>query len=194
MGIKYSNDINLDRTESFKERKKTVHQDVQSKISAQLKMAEGNSQEIALQNWKTNTQTRFQALFDSAMHELGEILSTGQQIIRIQGTQLSKEESTFDPWQLVVKQKLREDNPFGFSVRVNNALSSMGIHHLGQLIQLKEVDLLYQQNFGRLSLLEVKEILRGHGLGLGCTLDGYLGPTLKKFNEKLRVYEDGGGS
>jgi DNA-directed RNA polymerase alpha subunit len=54
-----------------------------------------------------------------------------------------------------------------FSVRVRNSLYNENIKTLGDLLRYKESDLLRIPNFGRMSLIEVKEVVKqtGHKLG-----------------------------
>lgn len=52
------------------------------------------------------------------------------------------------------------------SVRASNCLRKANIKTLGELIQMREVDLLKTKNFGRRSLNEIKELLSEKGLSL----------------------------
>lgn len=52
------------------------------------------------------------------------------------------------------------------SVRAFYCLKNSGIRTLGELIQMRETDLLKMKNFGRKSLREIKEILSEKGLAL----------------------------
>jgi hypothetical protein len=56
------------------------------------------------------------------------------------------------------------------SVRTANALANAQITTIGQLVQRTEADLLKTKDFGRKSLLEIKEILAEMGLSLGMRL------------------------
>lgn len=61
---------------------------------------------------------------------------------------------------------LKELWDFEFSVRVMNAFKNDDIHHLGDLVNKSEGELLRLPNFGRKSLIETKEILKELGLEL----------------------------
>ena len=52
------------------------------------------------------------------------------------------------------------------SVRTRNCLVVSGIDTIGMLVGLSENELLHTRNFGRKSLKEIKDVLRGIGLGL----------------------------
>ena len=57
------------------------------------------------------------------------------------------------------------------SVRSAVGLANLGIETLRELVRHSESDLLKSKNFGRRSLLEIKEILGDLGLTLGRTDD-----------------------
>lgn len=56
---------------------------------------------------------------------------------------------------------------FELSVRARNCLKKMNVRTLGDLIKLREDELLAYKNFGETSLSEIKAILAKHGLRLG---------------------------
>lgn len=56
------------------------------------------------------------------------------------------------------------------SVRANNCLRAAGISYVYELVQKTEEELLRTKNFGRKSLLEIKETLANLGLGLNLEL------------------------
>ena len=57
-----------------------------------------------------------------------------------------------------------------FSTRVQNALRSMSIDRVGDLIQLTEPYLLHSPNIGRKSLTEIRDALAEFGLTLGMVI------------------------
>jgi DNA-directed RNA polymerase subunit alpha len=57
------------------------------------------------------------------------------------------------------------------SARSQNCLRKADIDYVGDLIQKTEEDLLNLENFGKRSLVEIKEILTELGLNLGSTLN-----------------------
>ena len=60
---------------------------------------------------------------------------------------------------------------FELSVRSRNALKKMNIQTLGDLLRVREADLLAFKNFGETSLVEIKTMLSNKGLRLGQGLD-----------------------
>jgi DNA-directed RNA polymerase subunit alpha len=58
------------------------------------------------------------------------------------------------------------------SVRSANCLKNSNIHHIYELVEKTETEMLKTKNFGRKSLNEIKEILAGMGLSLGMKLEG----------------------
>jgi len=58
------------------------------------------------------------------------------------------------------------------SVRSYNCLKNANISTIGELVQKTEAEMLKTKNFGRKSLVEIKEILERMGLSLGMKVDG----------------------
>lgn len=59
------------------------------------------------------------------------------------------------------------------SVRSANCLKNADIKFIGEMVQKTEQEMLKTKNFGRKSLNEIKEILRGMGLDFGMTIEGF---------------------
>ena len=59
------------------------------------------------------------------------------------------------------------------SVRSANCLQNADIKYIGELVQRTESDMLKTKNFGRKSLLEIKELLAEMGLSLGMKLSSF---------------------
>jgi len=59
------------------------------------------------------------------------------------------------------------------SVRSANCLKNADIKYIGEMVQKTEQEMLRTKNFGRKSLNEIKEILRGMGLDFGMKIDGF---------------------
>jgi DNA-directed RNA polymerase subunit alpha len=59
------------------------------------------------------------------------------------------------------------------SVRSANCLQNADIKYIGELVQRSEAEMLKTKNFGRKSLLEIKELLGEMGLALGMRLPGF---------------------
>ena len=70
------------------------------------------------------------------------------------------------------------------SVRSANCLKNANIHHIWELVQRTEPEMLKTKNFGRKSLNEIKAILDEMGLHLGMKLDGFESPLLEEKKEK----------
>jgi len=62
------------------------------------------------------------------------------------------------------------------SVRSANCLRNANIHHIGELVQRTESEMLKTKNFGRKSLNEIKQLLSEMDLSLGMKLDGWEPP------------------
>jgi DNA-directed RNA polymerase subunit alpha len=59
------------------------------------------------------------------------------------------------------------------SVRSANCLQNADIKYIGELVQRSEAEMLKTKNFGRKSLLEIKELLSEMSLGLGMKLTSF---------------------
>jgi len=59
------------------------------------------------------------------------------------------------------------------SVRSANCLKNADIKYIGEMVQKTEQEMLKTKNFGRKSLNEIKEILKGMGLDFGMKLEGF---------------------
>ena len=57
--------------------------------------------------------------------------------------------------------------------------------YIGDLVQRTEVELLRTPNLGKKSLTEIKEVLEGHGLGLGMHLDNWPPASLRPEHELM---------
>ncbi len=62
------------------------------------------------------------------------------------------------------------------SVRSANCLRNAEIHHIGELVQRTEGEMLKTKNFGRKSLNEIKQLLSEMELGLGMKIEGWEPP------------------
>ena len=68
---------------------------------------------------------------------------------------------------------LRPVDELELTVRSANCLKAENINYIGDLVQRTEVELLRTPNLGKKSLTEIKEVLEGHGLGLGMRLENW---------------------
>ncbi|MDA0706520.1 MAG: DNA-directed RNA polymerase subunit alpha [Proteobacteria bacterium] len=92
------------------------------------------------------------------------------------GTQLQAE-SQVDPILL------RPVDELELTVRSANCLKAENIMYIGDLVQRTEVELLRTPNLGKKSLTEIKEVLEGHGLGLGMRLENWPPASLRPEHE-----------
>lgn len=70
----------------------------------------------------------------------------------------------------LVSKLMMDVNDLELSVRAVNCLNSAQIHHLGELVEKSESQMLKYRNFGKKSLQEIKEKLLDMGLGLEMVL------------------------
>lgn len=77
------------------------------------------------------------------------------------------------------------------SVRSNNCLRSAGIKSVYELVQKTEEDLLKTKNFGRKSLMEIKETLREMGLELNTEFHPALLEKVEEFEQSQEEEEEG---
>jgi DNA-directed RNA polymerase subunit alpha len=73
------------------------------------------------------------------------------------------------------------------SVRSYNCLKAANIRTVAELVQKNETEILKYRNFGRKSLVEIKELLEKLGLSLGITIEDE--EILKKAEERLAKRE-----
>jgi DNA-directed RNA polymerase subunit alpha len=85
--------------------------------------------------------------------------------------------------QLVDPILLRPVDELELTVRSANCLKAENIMYIGDLVQRTEVELLRTPNLGKKSLTEIKEVLEGHGLGLGMLLDNWPPASLRPEHE-----------
>lgn len=78
---------------------------------------------------------------------------------------------------------LRPVDELELTVRSANCLKAENIMYIGDLVQRTEVELLRTPNLGKKSLTEIKEVLEGHGLGLGMHLDSWPPASLRPEHE-----------
>ena len=90
------------------------------------------------------------------------------------------EEETAEDKELMEKLKMSVSE-LELSVRSSNCLREARIKTIGDLVRKTEQEMLQYRNFGKKSLAEIKEILKGMGLSFGMEI-----PKLQKEKEKAK--------
>lgn len=80
-------------------------------------------------------------------------------------------------------------NEIELSVRSTNCLNGANIETIGELVVMQESEMLKFRNFGKKSLLEIKDKLHEMGLGFGLDLSAY-GINRDNIHEKVQEYHD----
>jgi len=88
-----------------------------------------------------------------------------------------------DPVEQVNQNLYKSVEELELSVRSANCLKNANIHHIWELVQRTEPEMLKTKNFGRKSLNEIKAILDEMGLHLGMKLDGFESPQAEEKKE-----------
>ena len=117
---------------------------------------------------------------EEAIRRAGSILKDQLSVfVDLQGQEdgVEQSESQVDPILL------RPVDELELTVRSANCLKAENIMYIGDLVQRTEVELLRTPNLGRKSLTEIKEVLEGHGLGLGMRLENWPPPSLRPEHE-----------
>lgn len=110
---------------------------------------------------------------------------TPEDSVRYASNILSEQLKTFvnlnDTTEIEPEEKLPEFNPIllypidilELPVRASNCLKSEIIYYVGDLVQIKESELINTPNLGKKSIAEIKHILSYHGLHLGTILNNW---------------------
>lgn len=107
------------------------------------------------------------------------------------GPFINFEEQVEEPERIEVIHPEEQINPnlyksveeLELSVRSANCLKNANIHHIWELVQKTEPEMLKTKNFGRKSLNEIKAILDEMGLHLGLKMDGFVPPQTEEKKE-----------
>jgi DNA-directed RNA polymerase subunit alpha len=83
------------------------------------------------------------------------------------------EETEVEEKEVINENLYRNVSELELSVRSANCLKNANIELIGELVQKTEAEMLTTKNFGRKSLLEIKDILAGMGLSLGMKLPDF---------------------
>lgn len=83
---------------------------------------------------------------------------------------------------------LRKVDDLNLSVRAGCAFANYKIIYLGDLVRKSEKELLQMQNFGRVSLNEVKQKLAQLGLHLGTEVRGWPPDYLEELAKRFEDY------
>lgn len=107
------------------------------------------------------------------------------------GPFINFEEQVEEPERIEIVHPEEQINPnlyksveeLELSVRSANCLKNANIHHIWELVQKTEPEMLKTKNFGRKSLNEIKAILDEMGLHLGLKMDGFVPPQTEEKKE-----------
>ncbi|TFH25331.1 MAG: DNA-directed RNA polymerase subunit alpha [Myxococcales bacterium] len=95
-------------------------------------------------------------------------------LINFDVDEIEQQESIKEPDSEPLNENLfRCVDELDLSVRSANCLQNADIKYIGELVQRSESEMLKTKNFGRKSLLEIKELLVEMGLGLGMKLSAF---------------------
>lgn len=81
-----------------------------------------------------------------------------------------------EPQEVINPMLLKPIDELDLTVRSANCLKAENVYFIGDLVQRTETELMKTPNLGKKSLNEIKEVLEGHGLGLGMELDSWTPP------------------
>lgn len=96
-----------------------------------------------------------------------------------------------DDERKLVKSLSTNINDLELSVRAVNCLSSAQIHYLGELVEKTEAQMLKYRNFGKKSLLEIKQKLNDYGLSLEMVLkDNIKEELMRQMAQQLQTNEE----
>jgi len=95
-------------------------------------------------------------------------------LINFDVDEIEAQEAVKEPEEEPLNENLfRCVDELDLSVRSANCLQNADIKYIGELVQRSESEMLKTKNFGRKSLLEIKELLSEMGLGLGMKLGSF---------------------
>jgi len=112
---------------------------------------------------------------DDALAVAARILQDQLQVfVNFDAEALEAEETKAEPAMEQINDHLtRCVDELDLSVRSANCLQNADIKYVGELVQRSEQEMLKTKNFGRKSLLEIKEILTEMGLSLGMRIPNF---------------------
>ena len=113
--------------------------------------------------------------------DAGDAVQTAAQILRDQVAvfvDLDAEAAATveEPQEVINPMLLKPIDELDLTVRSANCLKAENVYFIGDLVQRTETELMKTPNLGKKSLNEIKEVLEGHGLGLGMELDSWTPP------------------
>lgn len=130
---------------------------------------------LILEIWTNGSMEPKEAILHGAhilQKHLEVFLKFGQIVIEEE----AQEEENKESKELLDKLKLPVSE-LELSVRSGNCLREAHIKTIGELVRKAEQEMLQYRNFGKKSLQEIKEILKGMGLSLGMELPKETGKT-----------------
>ena len=143
-------------------------------------------EKLILEIWTNGAVTPDQALIRSAQI-MQEHLSIFFGVAEKQ--EIKEPKKTPEPRAVYAVDFLKKRiDEFNLTARSINALKSIGVERMYQLVQKTKNDLLKAKNFGKKSLSEVEALVESHGLSLGVELPENLIKELEK-EEKIEPEE-----
>ena len=126
---------------------------------------------------------------DDAVAVAARIIQDQVQVfINFDADELEAQESAVEPTGEPLNDNLfRCVDELDLSVRSANCLQNADIKYIGELVQRSEQEMLKTKNFGRKSLLEIKEVLDEMELALGMALPSF--PTREEL-DRMRLEQD----
>lgn len=123
---------------------------------------------------------------EDALSYSAQIMKEHLAIFGDDGELVMEEESSVDKNAVQMEEILKKSvDELELSVRSANCLKVAGIKYIGELVTKSEPEMLKYRNFGKKSLKEISEILKGMGLSFNMDLDSPDIPEDSDLNEDV---------
>ena len=115
----------------------------------------------------------------------GKLNGSQSDAVKQTEVEVAKKEEEEEEKEEIPKELLHKSiDELELSVRALNCLKSADINLIGELVQKTENELLKTKNFGRKSLMEIKNVLAQLGLSLGMKLENFPDPEILRKSEE----------
>lgn len=145
---------------------------------------------FAVENYRVEQKTDFEKLIfeiitDGSIHPKEALKEASKILIQhfvlfsddkidVDLIEKNEENEEFDEASLVIRQVLKSKlADMDLSVRALNCLKSAELETLGDLVAIQKADLLKFRNFGKKSLAELEDLVKGKGLEFGMNISKY---------------------